>query len=397
MESIVIKDVGIICALGAGKVQVAERLFRGESPGITKEYGWLPNHSVPVGKVLEVLNDVPTNLSQYNCRNNRLITFAADEISDSVKDIKSRYPAERIGVVVGTSTSGILEGEDALGVKKDTGKFNSDYHYLQQEIGTPALYLQQFLGLEGVAYTISTACSSSGKVFAAARRLMSSGLCDAVIVGGSDSLCRLTINGFSSLESVSDDVCDPMGESRNGITIGEGAALFVLEKCNEADQKDILLFGIGESSDAHHMSAPDPTGDGAEAAMLDALEKSHLSAEDIKYVNLHGTATVKNDAMESLAVHRLFGDSVPCSSTKSLTGHCLGAAGAIEACILWLTLSDYNKENKLPPHIYSGKRDSTLPEIRLAEDLHYDVKDRNIFMSNSFAFGGSNVSLIIGR
>ncbi len=266
-----------------------------------------------------------------------------------------------------------------------------DYHYRQQEIGTGAEFLARFLGLGGPRYTISTACSSSAKAIAAARRLLFAGLCDAAVVGGCDSLCRLTTNGFDALESMSSRICNPFSANRDGINVGEGAALFILTREDAA----IRVAGIGESSDSYHMTAPEPSGEGAETAIRAALREAAVGPQEIGYVNLHGTATVMNDAMESHVVQRVFGPETPCSSTKSQTGHTLGAAGAQEIGLCWLLLNDRNDTRRLPRHLWDGVVDEDLASIGLTGDGAHWEKD--LFMSNSFAFGGSNVSIIIGR
>ncbi len=394
MSQLGISDIGIICALGSGKTQVAENLFRAHSPGLSCEANWLPDRPVYVAKVTEPLSPLSKAFSSFDCRNNQLLKAAADQITDHIQQLKSEIKSDRIAVILGSSTSGILEGELALEAKAQSGSMPQHFNYRQQEIGTSALFLKQYLGLSGLAYTVSTACSSSAKVFACAQRLIDAGLCDAAIVGGADSLCRLTVNGFTALESVSKGVCDPSGENRDGITIGEGAALFIVSKNPAA----VELAGTGESSDAHHISAPHPEGNGAEAAMRAALQDAKIEAQQINYLNMHGTATPKNDAMESLAVDRVFGTRLPCSSTKALVGHSLGAAGALEAAFLWLTLnSEFNPANTLPPHVYSGNRDTSLPQLHLVEKNENRTGELNFAMSNSFAFGGSNASVILQR
>jgi 3-oxoacyl-[acyl-carrier-protein] synthase-1 len=271
------------------------------------------------------------------------------------------------------------------------GEMPADYHYRQQEIGAGAEFLARYLGLDGPRYTISTACSSSAKVFAAGERLLAADLCDAAIIGGCDSLCRLTVNGFDALSSLTDGICNPFSVNRNGINVGEGVALFLLTRT----EAPIRLAGVGESSDAYHMSAPDPSGSGAELAIRQALASAGVSPELIGYINLHGTATEKNDEMESHVVDRVFGCETPCSSTKSQIGHTLGAAGAQEIGLCWLLLDERNRDRRLPRHLWDGEADPELPAIALTSD---DTRwNRDLFMSNSFAFGGSNVSVIIGQ
>jgi 3-oxoacyl-[acyl-carrier-protein] synthase-1 len=298
--------------------------------------------------------------------------------------------------VLGTSTSGIDEASRGLAHYISNQQFPVDYDYRQQELGAPANFLADWLQLSGPAYVISTACTSSARALMSAQRLLDLGLCDAVLCGGVDSLCKLTLNGFSSLEAVSDERCNPFSANRNGINIGEAAVLFVMSK-QRGDGPAIALLGAGASSDAHHISAPEPSGRGALQAMQKALSHANLQAGHINYLNLHGTATQHNDAMESLAVAALFPQGVPCSSTKPMTGHTLGAAGALEAAFCWLSLSADNPEHALPPHVWDGQADPALPALKwvTASERLSSIAPRYL-MSNSFAFGGNNVSLIIG-
>ncbi|HEX7969799.1 MAG TPA: beta-ketoacyl synthase N-terminal-like domain-containing protein, partial [Stellaceae bacterium] len=248
--------------------------------------------------------------------------------------------------------------------------------------------------VSGPAYTIATACSSSGKIFASAQRLIDAALCDAALVGGADTLCRLTLNGFHSLEALAADYCNPFSRNRDGINIGEGAAIFLMSR----EPARVALLGVGESSDAYHVSAPDPEGTGAMRAMDLALAAARLPASAIDYVNLHGTATPLNDAMEGRAAAALFGNGIPCSSTKAMTGHMLGAAGAGEAGFLWLTLDPDFSDGALPPHLWDGAADPEIPALNLVPPAtRMPITGRSAMLSNSFAFGGSNVAVVLGR
>jgi len=392
--SLYINACGIINALGSSRQEVLQNLIAGNTNGVVPWDIKVQGKTVYVGQVDSALPSVPNRLSQFNCRNNQLMLSTLLQIEAEVEALKSRYSLNRIAVVLGSSTSGILEGENALQEKSETGQFPDAFHYRQQEIGTPAIFLRDYLGLSGLAYTVSTACSSSAKVFASARRLMDSDLCDAVIVGGSDSLCRLTLNGFSSLESVSAGRCLPMSANRDGINIGEAAALFIVSR----EQSDIALLGVGESSDAHHMSAPHPEGVGAIQAMEAALKQAGLDSSEVDYINMHGTATRLNDAMESIAIEHVFGSTTPVSSTKPLVGHTLGAAGATEVGFCWLLLSNGNLDGRLPPHIWDDAIDESIPAINLVKSgKSIVISSGTALLSNSFAFGGNNASVIIGR
>lgn len=384
--------LGIINALGSGAGEVAPRLFAGDTSGMVLEDGWLPGAPARVGRARSAHSDgpeIPALPADYACRNNRLLLAALAQIENAVDIALTRHGRNRIGVVLGSSTSGIAEGEAAIAAQRISGVLPAGYHYAQQEIGMPAAFLARHLQLGGPAYTVSTACTSSAKAFASARNLLRHGLCDAVLVGGVDSLCRLTINGFTALESTSIELCQPMSRNRHGINIGEGAALFLMTR----EEAAIELLGIGETSDAWHMSAPHPEGLGAEAAMRAVLTDAGLKTGDIGYLNLHATATPKNDEMESRAVARVFPEGIAASGTKPLTGHTLGAAGATELAFCWLALRD----GLLPPHVWDGEADPDLPHLDLVTaERHFARRTGRVCMSNSFAFGGSNASLLIG-
>lgn len=397
-------SLGVINALGNNKSDVLSNLLAGNclagnAPGMQQQAGWLPERDAWVGCVTATLPLVPARLHSFDCRNNQLLLAALAQIENDITDAVKQYGADRVGVVIGSSTSGIAEGEIALRKKNSDGHWPENYDYRQQEIGSPAEFVARYLNLTGIAYTISTACSSSAKALASARQLLELDLCDAAICGGSDSLCKLTLNGFFALEAMSSDRCEPFSEKRNGINIGEGAALFLMKKNNHDSGialNKITLAGIGESADAHHISAPHPDGIGAETAMRAALKDAQINAADIHYINLHGTATPLNDAMESAAVFRVFGDNVSCSSTKPITGHTLGAAGATEAALCWLLLSDMNSNRSLPAQINNAMPDSSLTPIKLLRTTETLPAEKPLRMlSNSFAFGGSNAAVIL--
>ncbi len=387
---IYLNDLGLVNALGFGKKEVLNNLLDNNAPGMVSMPSPIKSKSFFVGKVQEELPEIPDRLAQFDCRNNRLALAALLQLEAAINKLKKQYPAERIGIVMGTSTSGIAEAELAIKELKDTNHFPDDYHYKKQEIGAVAEFLARYFNTKGPAYSISTACSSSGKVFASARGLIEMGICDVVITGGADSLCELTLSGFESLQAISEVRCNPFSINRDGINIGEAAAVFIMSK----SPSNIALLGVGEASEAFHMSAPDPSGEGAKSAMLAALNDAGISPLEVDYLNLHGTATPLNDAMESHGVFALFGDAVNTSSTKSLTGHTLGAAGATEAGLCWLLLSQEGKY-MLPEHNFDGHFDPKLSKIKLCKPLTF-VDRLRITMSNSFAFGGNNVSVILG-
>jgi 3-oxoacyl-[acyl-carrier-protein] synthase-1 len=354
----------------------------------------LPGRPVRIGAVSDGLPQLPHRLAHLDSRNNRLALTALREIESDVMKMAARVGSHRLAVVMGTSTSGIASGEAALAHRIVKGMWPKDFRFGMQEIGSLAGFVADYLGLDGPAYTISTACSSSAKIFASAQRLTEAGVCDAVVVGGADTLCRMTLGGFDSMQALSKDYCNPFSRNRDGINIGEGAAVFLITR----EESAVALLGVGESSDAYHVSAPDPEGTGAELAMRRALAAAHLTPAQIAYVNLHGTATELNDAMEARAVNKVFGCETPCSSTKSITGHLLGAAGANEAAFLWLMLEPEFACGMVPPHVWDGEPDPAIAPINLAPLRTRLAGQTHIAaLSNSFAFGGSNAAVVLGR
>ena len=338
---------------------------------------------------------LPADLAEYECRNNRLalLGLRQDGFSAAVDAAAARYGRRRVGVLLGTSTSGILQTEQAYRRRDPaSGALPDDFNYRTTHNSySVADFVRHDFNLEGPAVVVSTACSSSAKVFAAAARMISAGLIDAAIVGGVDSLCLTTLYGFNSLELLSPEPCRPYDADRNGLSIGEAAAFILLQRpADSLDADAVLLLGAGESSDAHHMSAPHPEGLGARMAMTAALKMAGLQPADIDYINLHGTATPSNDAAEGQAVATLFGNQVPCSSTKGATGHTLGAAGGLEAVISALAL----QHGFLPGGINTRCVDPDIPIQYLTANR--EAAPRRV-LSNSFGFGGTNCSLILGR
>jgi len=356
-------------ALGRGAEETLANYLARKAPGMTELVGDVPSRRIRFGMVPGDLPETPD--PEFRMRCSGLLALAADGIRAYIGRLLSKYGAERVGIVLGASNTGIDEAQryisDWLGFGGDGKPEELDFSMI--ELGTPADYLARITGVKGPAYCVSTACSSSGKAFASARRLIEAGVIDAAITGGVDGRCRFAMNGFEALGALSQGECRPLSPDRDGINLGEGVALFTLERGGEG----VLLAGVGESSDAYHPTAPDPEGRGAEAAMRAAMAEAGWGVGDVDYVNLHGTGTVANDEMELKACARMFGTpeiggdlegSKPrLESTKGLTGHCLGAAGAVEAAICWQLIK-------------SGR-------IRTA-------------LSNSFAFGGSNVCVALG-
>jgi len=334
-------------------------------------------------------------LAAYDCRNNRLaqLTLEQDGFAEAVGRARDEYGARRIGVFLGTSTSGMLETELAYRRRDPkTGALPADFRYAEtQNAFSLADFVQRSLRLGGPSFVVSSACSSTAKVFGNAARMVAAGIVDAAVVGGADTLCLTTLYGFHSLGLVSSAPCRPFDTARDGISIGEGAGFALLERAPGSPAAGtIMLLGVGESCDAYHMSAPHPEGAGAKLAMQRALQSAGLTPPDIDYINLHGTATRSNDASEDKAVVDVFGARTPCSSTKGWTGHLLGAAGITEAIISILAM-----ENDLLPGSLQTK------ELDPALRCNYQLENREQrlarVLSNSFGFGGSNCSLVLQR
>lgn len=387
---IYIHAFSLINALGSSDEEISHHLMHCKS-GL-KPYTdlWLQNNDTTyLGKIDNTLPIFPDNFPEHHSRNNQLLLHCLQAIQKDVEDLLKQYDKSKIAIILGTSTSGIFEGEEALKAELQ-GHQSQEFHYQQQCFSDPSDFLAKYLNITGPHYTISTACSSSARALISAANLIESGIIDAAIVGGSDTLCRLSTNGFNSLEALSKEQCRPFSEARRGINIGEAAGLMILSK----EPSPLVLMGWGASSDAWHISAPHPEGIGATASMQQALNKAQLTPKDIGYINLHGTGTALNDSAESKAVFNIFQDNVPSSSTKHLTGHTLGAAGITEIGIAALILK---YDLPLPSQEFTDQfpKGEDIANIRFAKK---DEKiERPIILSNSFAFGGNNASLIIGK
>lgn len=394
MQPLAISRYSVVNCLGTGTQAVADAMRERRSGLAPCDFETVALNTY-IGRVpgLEETRVRP-DLDAYDCRNNRLaqLGLEADGFAGAVVEARERYGAARIGVFMGTSTSGILETELAYRRRDpDTGALPPDYRYTQtHNTFSLADFVRRYLGLQGPAFVVSSACSSTAKVFGSAARMIAAGACDAAVVGGVDSLCLTTLYGFHSLELTSRGPCRPFDAERDGLSIGEGAGFALLERVAAATPASVVrLLGIGESCDAFHMSAPHPEGLGAKAAMQGALKCAGLFPADVDYINLHGTATRSNDAAEDRSVWELFGDAIPCSSTKGATGHLLGAAGVTEIIISILAI----EQGLLPGSAHTRRID---PAMR----CQYQVEPRKArverVLSNSFGFGGSNCSVVLG-
>jgi len=381
-------------ALGYGAAAIFDALRAGRS-GLhrcTFEHTTLETYCGMVSG----LDDAPITgaLARFDCRNNRLALagLRQDGFEQVIARARARYGAGRIAVFLGTSTSGILETEHAYRRRDpQTGRLPTDYRFQHtHNLFSCTDFVRRYLGLSGPAATVSTACSSSAKVFASAWRMMELGFCDAAVVGGVDSLCHNTLYGFASLELVSPEPCRPCAADRSGISIGEAVGFALLERPGHApEHSGVALLGFGESSDAHHMSSPHPEGVGAALAMSRALESVGLGPEQIDYINMHGTASLANDSMEDKAITAVFGTKTACSSTKGWTGHALGAAGITEAVISALCI----QKGLMPANLNTTTLDPSLTSNLLLQNRAHKVTR---VVSNSFGFGGSNASLVFG-
>ena len=395
MKPIHLSAYTLASCLGAG-LEATRRAVRANASGLTPrrfDTAELDTHIGPI-EGLDAQAIAPA-LAAYDCRNNRAaeLALAQDGFTEAVARAAARYGPARVGVFIGTSTAGILQTELAYRRRDPAdGPLPADFDYRgTQNTFSVAAYVRERLGLSGPAAAASTACSSSAKVFAAAERLMRAGVIDAAVVGGVDTLCLTTLYGFNSLQLLSREPCRPYDAKREGISIGEGAAFVLMEREPGQARDDALwLLGTGESCDAYHMSAPHPEGLGARMAMQAALAAAGLEPRDIDYVNLHGTGTPSNDVAEDKAVLAVFGERVPVSSTKGMTGHALGAAGAVEAIITILAVAD----GHIPGS--PGTREID-PELKARYEKQGRSSTLRAAMTNSFGFGGSNCSLVFGR
>lgn len=393
MKPLALTACSLVTCLGAGRAANLDAL-RAQRSGLAPCAFETVRLDTYVGEVAGVDETrVPDRLRDYNCHNNRLAQLGLDTdgLSEALRAARERYGADRIGVFLATSTSGILQTELAYRKRDEAGRLPPDFHYAETHNSfSLADYVRHALGLSGPAVVVSAACASSAKVFGNAARAIAAGLCDAALVGGVDSLCLTTLYGFHSLGLMSRRPCRPYDAARDGISLSEGAGFVLLEQPDRAPSTArVYLLGVGESSDAHHMSTPHPQGLGARMAMERALASAGASAGDVGYLNLHGTASKSNDSSEDAAVMAVFGAATPCSSTKGLTGHALGASGVIEAIITSFAL----EEGFLPAGANTEALDPALHVDYLLAPRPATLRRA---MSNSFGFGGANCTLLLG-
>lgn len=352
--------------------------------------------------------------ARYDMKIMRIENAALEQIADDIEAAKSRYGADRIAVCIGSCDNGT---EFSLANHRKyfaEGQFPQNYNIEIQGADYVSTFVAEKFGLKGPAVTFATACSSSAGAIIKAAEMIKAGLVDAAIVGGIDIASDTTLIGFSALEAVSSEITNPFSRNRHGITLGDGAAFFVLTKEPVVSIGSLIehsttvkLLGWGESADAYHMTSPDPSGAGAEKAIRRAMENAGVAANDVGYINLHGTGTRFNDSMEAKAVAAIFGGAdgqtskVPVSTTKPVTGHTLGAAAALEAAICWKALveNEGKEKIKLPVQVWDGERDEELPELNIVDGKSKEggeLRELKVCLSNSFAFGGANACLVLG-
>ena len=385
---------GLICACASNPDEFFDSITKGNQSGIKKitlgktEEG--EDRNFFVGKIDD--SKLKETGDKFDMRLLQIFQAALDQIAPTVEKAVAKFGRERVGVCIGSCDNGSELSFLAHKEFFEQGAFPKNYKLEVQGADYPATFCAKRFGLEGMALAFSTACSSSASAIAKARELLQADLLDAVVCGGVDVASPTVLLGFDSLGAVSSEITNPMSENRHGITLGEGAAVFVLSK-EDLDDTKIELLGAGESSDASHMTAPLADGSGAANAMEEALKDARISADKIDYVNLHATGTKLNDSMEAKAVDKVFsGRKVPVSGTKPMTGHTLGAAGSLEFAACFLAI----EKQSLPIHLNDGVQDPSMPELNLVKKSETNAKIEKC-MSNSFAFGGCNVSLIIGK
>lgn len=396
-DAVYLSQPAMVSALGEGVEQHLTALLGDQEDYLTQSHQWVAGQELYFGAVNQDLRAFPKGLPDgLKSRNNQLLWHALAQIENDIQTAIMQYGAQRIAVVMGTSTTGGDENQAAFAHFVETKSHqNSGFSQEKQLLSSPADFIAHVYGLQNVHYGISTACTSGARALISAARLLRLGLCDAVICGGVDTLSNLTINGFHSLEVLSAGHCQPFTQERDGINIGEAAAVFIMTMNPQAG---LPMLGYGCSSDAYHMSSPRPDARGAIQAIEKALSQAALKSEDIGWVNLHGTGTIQNDAMEALAIHECFGEKASAASTKGITGHTLGAAGALEAAFLWgVVSSQCNPLGRLPEHRAKHVLADDLPKIHLTQKNEYFGQKRRIALSTSFAFGGNNTAVIIGE
>lgn len=386
-----IDSYAVLCALGSSSEEILGNLADSKREYLSCSETLFSERAVMVGAVHVDLPPISSELAHFNSRNNRMALWAFTQLKERIEELKSEFGAHRIGIVIGSSTSGIASLEAALKEHAQSGKLSEGYDYKQSELSSTSAFLAEVTGVSGPVYTVSTACTSSMKALSSAKTLLESGLCDAVISGGIDSLCHLTVEGFGSLELLSESVANPLSNNRDGINIGEGGGLCILTK----DKGGVQIAGVGDSCDAYHISAPHPEGEGSRNALEKAMLEAGVTPQQVDYVQLHGTGTGFNDMAESKAVYSLFGDRTPCSSIKPYVGHTLGASGAL-GVLLSAMILEQSPVPFFPGQKWDGVRDKELAPVAVLSENRPVKTDAVLhLLINNIAFGGNNCALLL--
>lgn len=374
---ITISGYEAVCNLGSDTEEIYKNAIEGNNGFFEADDETAPNYLLRLGKIRAELPEIKD--PQYKTRCNSAILYVLNLLEPKIKELKEKYSPDDIAVICATTNTGV--DEFALTNNKEFAALSH-----------PAEFTKKHLGLNNLALSVSTACSSGNKAFGVADNLISSGVAKAVLVIGVDTIAKLPLYGFSSLEILASKPTNPLSKNYTGINIGEGCACFIVEKKDNAKGIDVL--SLGENSDVYHPTTPNPEGTEAKECILKALNDADLKPENIDYINLHGTGTFANDLMETKAINEIFGAETPTSSTKPLTGHCLGAAASIETLLCCHLLNNFN--GKLFPHIFDGEYNPDLKPVRLVKKDEI-FKKCNICLSNSFGFGGNNAIIILGK
>ncbi len=378
MKKIYITEFAAICNLGLNIEEIFKNAFCENNSHFTFDSAFIKDSRFPFGKIKSELPTIEDE--DFNLECNRILLHILKSIN--IDRILNKYDKNKIGIVVATTNTGVEEYATTKNMK-------------HLEFANPAEFLQKEIGVSGYYSTVSVACASGVKAFSLCKKLLDNEICDCVLVCGTDALSHLATHGFNSLELLSKNITNPFSKNRDGITLGEGGAIFVVEK-EPIGNNPIEIAGIGETCDAYHYSTPEPSGEQAKIAIKNALLSAMISPEDIDYINLHGTGTNANDLMEANVISEIFADTTHCSSTKSLTGHILGAAGSVETALCCALLSNLNFDQKLYPHNFDGEYDDSLPKINLVEKGQ-KAKKLDTILSSSFGFGGANAVIILRR
>lgn len=388
-------DFGVINSISKNKEELYNNYFLNTLNGLKEngDYAYNNDKKFTLGKIENEFFDFELE-NPYNNKINKMALHSLNQLKPIIDEAKKIYGKNRIGVIVGTCENGSDETKDFI---LNGSVIDEKRILIMQSLNICCDFIQKYFDVNGISWTVSTACTSSANAIISADELIKSGIIDVAIVGGADVVTDTVVYGFDSLDIVDYNKINSFSKNRHGINLGEGAAFFILAKENFINTKDaIILKGYESNSDSHHITSPDTEAKSTSECINKALKKSNLKINDIDYINLHGTGTILNDIMESETINKAGAKNIYCSSSKTAFGHTIGAAGAMELGICYLTLSSFNKEKIIPRHLYDGEYDNNLKKINLATEKIYAEKLNNC-MSVSFGFGGSNTCLIIGK